>query len=141
LNFTNNIYPKVLDKILVLLKSKNYVIFFYTQKEFRNGSLVQFSTSKLANKGKFAKNRQRFEIRVRKDGIKFEVIAINNRVLSKYSTQIMTGSEFKNFCREIPEASLETDLAFIAEQIYEQFEVNYLEEKIDQLILQVEAEI
>jgi hypothetical protein len=138
---SNNIYPKVLAKIITLLKRQNYIIFSHTEKDSKIGSIVQFATPKLIGKGKFAKNRQHLEIMVRKDGIQLITIDKKNRVNTKYSRYIMSGSELKSFCREIDEYSQDVVLDNVVEQIYGQFELNYQAEKIDELISTMEADL
>ncbi len=137
----NLIYPKVLEKIAALLKKQNFVIFLTPGKEAKSGSIVQFSTTNLTKKGKFAKNRLRFEIWCRKDGIKFALKGDNDRVISKYSNTIMNGVELKSFCKTLGEYSSEPLLNNIAEQIYQQFILNYEEEKINDLILEIESDM
>jgi hypothetical protein len=137
----NVIYPKVLEKILVFLKKHKYVILFNTGKEAKSGSIVQFSTTNLAKDGKFAKNKMRFEIWSRKDGIKFVVKNPDDRILTKYSKPIMDSNEFKGFCQKISEFSSEAMLEKVSEQIYQQFELNFNEKKINDHILKIEGEI
>jgi hypothetical protein len=137
----NEIYPKVLEKIIILLKRQKYIIFSTTEKNSKIGSIVQFATPKLIGKGNYAKNRQRIEIMVRKDGIKLNTIDHKNRVNTKYSRNLMSGAELKSFCREIDEYSQDFALDNVAEQIFGQFELNYQAEKIDELISSINPEI
>jgi hypothetical protein len=136
----NDIYLRVLAKIIILLKSQKYIIFSQTGKDSKIGSIVQFATSKLIGKGNYAKNRQRLEFMVRKDGIQLITINKKNRVNTKYSRNIMSGAELKSFCLEIDEYSQDFLLDNVAEQIYDQFEINYQTEKIDELISKIETE-